>query len=73
LKPARYGNGRAMPDVAANNDLARAGLKPAPTGKCPHFRGKRPQFLSASIYLLKKIKKILDKFSFLDYLPFQLI
>ncbi len=33
LKPARYGNRIAMPDVETNNDLARAGFKPAPTEK----------------------------------------
>jgi hypothetical protein len=38
LKPARYGNRLAMPDVRANNDLARTGFKPAPTEKCPNFR-----------------------------------
>ena len=39
LKPARSGSGLVRQNVEARNERLRAGLKPAPTEKCPNPGG----------------------------------
>jgi hypothetical protein len=43
-----------MIDVEANKDLARSGLKPAPTGKCPNCR---PGFYNPGAMNLERLLK----------------